>query len=134
MPLPSYRYVTRQIVDGILAITVTEPQLQSDQLADGMRKEFLEIVGAVKAANVVIDLRRVKYIASAAFRPFLTLRRELHKTNGRIVLCGLSEPVAEIFLQLRLISDNKLYHAPFDTRPDVAASVAFLLEEAARKK
>jgi|SRR5581483_320345 len=126
MALPSYRYVGHRTESGILVLTVLEAQLQGDQLAETMRKEFLEIVSAAKATNVVIDMRRVKYIASASFRPFLSLRREMQKTKGRIVLCGLSQVVTETFAQLRLISNNKLFHAPFDSRPDVAASVAFL--------
>ena len=126
MALPNYRYVAKQNVEGILVLTVTESQLQGDQLADLMRKEILDLVSSEKANNVVIDMRRVKYIGSAVFRPFLSLRRELQKTNGKIVLCGLSQVVHETFSQLRLISTNKLFHAPFEARPDVAASVAFL--------
>jgi anti-anti-sigma factor len=134
MPTPSHRYISSQTLDGILVVTVNEAQLQGDQLAETMRRELLEVVATAKAANVVIDLRKVKYIASAAFRPFLSLRRELQKTKGKIVLCGLSTVVAETFLQLRLISNNKLYHATFESRPDVAAAVAFLTGKEAKEQ
>ena len=112
--------------DGVLVITITEPQLRGDALAETLRQELLDTVAHVSANSVVIDLGQVVHLSSAAFRPLLSLRRRLQETGGRMVLCALSPPVLEIFRLLRLISTSRSYSSTFDVEADVPAAVKFL--------
>ena len=55
--------------------------------------------GAVDAGAraLVIDFSAVDYISSAGLRVFLVLARRMRDLGGRLVLCGLGQPVRQVF-------------------------------------
>jgi anti-anti-sigma factor len=110
-----------------LVLTITEPQLQGDPVAEALREDLLAAVDRSGARSVVLDFRRVTYVSSVAFRPLLSLHRKLKQAGGRLVLCGMNERVAEIFHVTRLISTSGTSAAPFESHPDAPAAVASLV-------
>jgi anti-anti-sigma factor len=114
------------VQDGALVLTVEESQFHGDPLAEKVRQEFLSALADSGLNLVVIDLHKVEYISTAAFRPLLSLRRKLQDSSGRMVLCGLSDLVREVFQVLRLITTSRSYPATFEVQPDVPAALAFL--------
>jgi anti-anti-sigma factor len=122
----SYQHVSLETVDGVLVVTLNEPQLRGDKMADALRQELLAVVGTKSGQRVVISFQKVDYVFSAAFRPFLSLRRRLQDTGGRLVFCNLTPGVSEVFQVVRLISADGTSPAPFDVKPDVSAALAFL--------
>jgi anti-anti-sigma regulatory factor len=81
----------------------------------------------------VLDFQGVTYLSSVAFRPLLSLHRKLKERGGRLVLCGMSERVAEVFYVTRLVSAAGTPAAPFDLQADVPAAVASLYRGTAAK-
>ena len=49
------------------------------------------------ARDLVVDLAGVEYISSAGLRVLLVLAKRLRSLHGRVVLCGLGEPVRQVF-------------------------------------
>jgi anti-anti-sigma factor len=47
--------------------------------------------------SVVVDFDRVEYISSAGLRVFLLLAKRMRDLRGRLVLCGMPEPVRQVF-------------------------------------
>ena len=131
MSQPSYSHFTTQTLDGVLVLTITEPQVHGDALADRLRQDFLAAVDQTAARKIVIDFRNVTYISTAAFRPLLSLRRKLEQAGGRMVLCNLAPLVLEVFQVLRLTSTSRSYPATFDVQPDLATAVASVQNEGA---
>jgi anti-anti-sigma factor len=119
--------------EGVTVATINETQVTGDAVAEKLRQQFLALVTDAGARKIALDLQKVQYMASAAFRPFLSLNRKMQEVKGRLVLCNLTPVVRTIFEQMRLISSNPLYHATFDTQPDVAAAVAFLNRDAGQR-
>ncbi|HZT80854.1 MAG TPA: STAS domain-containing protein [Gemmataceae bacterium] len=122
MPENPYRHSECSLV----VMRVTEAQLQGDALSDALREDLLGAVDRSGAAHVVIDFGAVTYLASVAFRPLLSLHRKLKERGGRLVLCGMSPVVAEVFYVTRLVSTKGSSAAPFEMQPDVPAAVASL--------
>lgn len=133
MPESPYSHFTTQTLDGVLVLTITEPQVHGDALADRLRQDFLAMVEQTAARRIVIDFRNVTYLSSAAFRPLLSLRRKLEEVGGHLVLCNLTPLVLDVFQILRLASTSRSYPATFEVQPDVAAAVAFLQQAGAEK-
>ena len=79
--------------------------------------------------RVVIDLQHARYLSSVAFWPLLSLRRQLLDAGGRLVICGLSGDIEDVFMTTKMISPGGEVDAPFEVAPDAAAAVARLLEE-----
>ena len=46
---------------------------------------------------VVLDCENLSYISSAGLRVILLTAKTLEKRNVKLVLCALSEPIAEVF-------------------------------------
>jgi anti-anti-sigma factor len=120
-------YSSPKFDNGVLVITITEPQLRGDAVAEGLRTEFINAVQQHKASKVAIDLSKVEMFTSVGFRPLLSLRRMLHENNGRMILCGLRPLTEEAFKVTRLIGTGG-QAAPFETQPDVHAAVAALVK------
>jgi len=87
---------------GILVVTITEAKIQGEDIADTLRREMLAILDSSGATRIVIDFQHAQYISSAAFRPLLAVHRKLQNRGGRIVLCGLSPAVGDIFYTTRM--------------------------------
>ena len=47
--------------------------------------------------NVLIDLCNIIYISSAGFRALLLAHKQMHATEGKIVICGLSPELRRVF-------------------------------------
>jgi anti-anti-sigma factor len=110
----------------ILVLRIEAAQFTGDTLAEAMRDDLLTRFSRAGARHVVVDFRPVDYLSSAGFRPLLSLLKEVRAKGGRMVLCGLSPEIEEIFRHTRLISTSGATPAPFEVQPDVAAAVAEL--------
>lgn len=67
--------------------SVTSPPTQDRLLALVERGE----------SRLVLDLAQLDYVSSAGLRVFMLVAKKLKSLNGRVVLCGLQEPIREIF-------------------------------------
>jgi anti-anti-sigma factor len=112
---------------GVLVLTVTEPSIEGEALADRLRQEMLEAVERAGVKWVVIDLNQARYVSSIAFWPLLSLRRRLQQEQGgRLLICGLTGAVADVFQTTRMVSAAGSADAPFEVATDRAEAVALL--------
>jgi anti-anti-sigma factor len=127
MSEPQQQHLKAALDQGVLVLTVLNSQLHGDALAESIRQEALDMVEQTGATRVAVDLRFVKSMSSAAFRPLLSLRRRLQELNGRLVLCGMNPDIAHVFQVTRLVGTGP--SAPFVSEPDTAAAIARLRQE-----
>lgn len=113
----------------VLVLRINETQVKGDSLADALRDELLAAYLQSNAHHVVVDFQKVTYMSSAGFRPLLSLVRQVRSRQGRLVLCGLSPEVHEVFTVTRLIGTAGSAPATFDVEADVPAAVAWLDRE-----
>jgi anti-anti-sigma factor len=111
---------------GILILTVTRSSIEGDEVAQALREQILAEVERTQANRVVIDLQHARYVSSIAFWPLLSLRRHLLGAGGRLMICGLTHDVQDIFTTTRMISTDGSPDAPFEVAADQAAAVARL--------
>lgn len=52
---------------------------------------------ADKPTRMLVDLGGIAYVSSAGLRVFLMLAKKLQKAQGRLVLCGMSTAVKDVF-------------------------------------
>jgi anti-anti-sigma factor len=126
MSEPHYRHISCRTDGDVLILTVKESHLQTDDLADGVRKEMAQAVEHYQLNKLVLDFQEVRYFGSAGFRPLLSMVRKLRDLNGRMIFCNLCLAVQEIFQITRLIHTNRSTLAPFETAPTLAEALAQL--------
>src|SRR5262249_26210374 len=126
MSAPNYRHLKVRLEQQVLVLSVTTPQLRGDELADELGAELLDAVACHATHRVVLDLAAVQYLSSVTFRPLLQLYARINELHGRVVLCSMSEVVAEVLQLTRMVSTSGSHSAPFEQQPDVPAAVASL--------
>jgi anti-anti-sigma factor len=126
MAEPMYTQLKCEVQHGVLVLTITQPQVEGDDTAEALRDEMLRAVTSTGLRKVVVDFRNTKYISSVAFRPLLSLRKKLQELNGRLLLCGLTQVVGEVFYTTRMATTAGSSSAPFEIEADAAAAVAHL--------
>jgi anti-anti-sigma factor len=117
-------------VGDILVLTIHDHQVEGDTIAEELRTTMLRALEASSCKNVVIDLQHIQYISSAAFRPFLSLRRSLMERGGRLVLCGLNPVVGDIFFTTRMVDTEGNPGRIFELRANVPEAIASLQNRA----
>jgi anti-anti-sigma factor len=118
--------LTSRIDEGVLVVMFTTRHIQDEKVSEAILHELTALIEQHRARKLVIDFQNIKYISSVAFRPLLNIRRKLNELGGRLVLCGLSQVVGDVFYTTKLFSPDGSFAAPFELASDAAASVARL--------
>jgi anti-anti-sigma factor len=112
---------------GVLILTIVQPSIQGEEVAQTLREEMMTAVTGAGVNRVVVDLQHTRYLSSVAFWPLLNLRRQLLDAGGRLIICGLSGDVEDVFASTKMISTGGEVDAPFEVAPDAVTAVAQLL-------
>ena len=78
-------------------VTVLSPVGRIDTTTSGRLEDTLRqnVDGGVR--DLLVDLAGIEYISSAGLRVFLVLAKRMKDLRGRLVLCGMREPVRQVF-------------------------------------
>jgi anti-anti-sigma factor len=117
-----------EVDQSILVLTILRRQIEGEEMVQELKDELLASVTRSGVARVVLDLQNTLYVSSVAFWPLLALRKHLQEQNGRLILCGLTGGVHDVFTTTRMVSDDGS-SAPFEMAADCAAAVTRLREE-----
>ncbi len=98
-------------------VTVIAPFGRIDTTTSRAVEEAVKHAVDAGARDLVVDFAGVEYISSAGLRVFLVLAKRMRDLQGRLVLCGLPEPVRQVF---RLAGFMPL----FRVEPSLDAAVA----------
>lgn len=79
------------------AVTVVTPIGRLDSTTSPTLDERLAAIVAGGARRLVIDFSQVDYISSAGLRVMLVLAKKLKDGHGALALCGMPDPVREVF-------------------------------------
>ena len=78
-------------------VTVLEVKGRVDSNTAPALGERLTMLFATPSQRLVLDMRNLEYISSAGFRVLLLAARRAEEVTGRLVLCGLSGKVQQLF-------------------------------------
>lgn len=84
----------KDLVGSVTVLAVTG-RLDSTT-APTFGEQLLSVLNALQC-HVVLDLRQLEYISSAGFRVLLVAAKRAEKNESRLVLCGVSGKVRQLF-------------------------------------
>jgi anti-anti-sigma factor len=119
-------YLDTEIEQGVLVLTILRRQIEGEDIAAGLKEDLLAAVTRHGLNKVVLDLRNTRYVSSIAFWPLLRLRQHLNDQEGRLIICGLSGAVEEVFTTTRMVSASGSLDAPFEMAADRDMAIARL--------
>jgi anti-anti-sigma factor len=124
MAEPQYRLLYVNTEGDVLVLTIALEQVEGDTVSMALQRELLAATTAAGARRVVVDFQNVCYISSVAFSPLLALRRYLNENQGRLMVCGLTSMVGDIFYTTKMVDPSGKLRAPFEMQPDVPSALA----------
>ena len=124
-------HLASRLDQGVLVVTFTTRDIQDERVAEAILHELVALLDESHCRKLVIDFQNIKYISSVAFRPLLGVRRKLHEMGGRLLLCGVSKVIGDVFYTTKLVSTDGSFSAPFEMEADAATAVARLNNEEA---
>jgi anti-anti-sigma factor len=122
------RYVGRRLVsslkmaafhtssDGNLRILAVSGRLDSQSRKD-LRDTIQSLLEGENSGDVLVDLERLDYMASAGFRELFLVGRYVSRQGGRLAVCSLRGEVKRVF---ELACFDTAYPV-FDTRREALA-------------
>lgn len=78
-------------------ITVLAPSGRIDTNTSATLDAAVREVVDAGARALVVDFAGVEYISSAGLRVLLVLAKRMRELQGRLVLCGMGQPVRQVF-------------------------------------
>jgi anti-anti-sigma factor len=78
-------------------VTVLAPHGRIDTTTSPALDEAVRRTVDEGARALLIDFRGVDYISSAGLRVLLVLAKRMREVGGRVVLCGMGQPVRQVF-------------------------------------
>jgi anti-anti-sigma factor len=125
-PSPHFDHLRVSNHNDVLVLTFLDAELSADETVHSLRMEVLTAISDPAVCKVIIDLQHVRYLGSAAMRPFLTLKHKLKERGGRVVLCGLAPVLLEVLRVTRLVAQDHGLTGIFESVSDVPAALARL--------
>jgi anti-anti-sigma factor len=89
-------------INEVTVVKFTHRELLNDAEIDTVG-DLLTRLPEAGCTKIVIDLASVYRMTSAMVGKFVALREKVRAADGRLVLCGLQPPIAEVFRILQLL-------------------------------
>jgi anti-anti-sigma factor len=99
----TFRHISVREDRGVLILTLALERISSYEVAEAMGRELIDAVREKTAPKVVVDMSKLTYMSSVGYGPLITLRSRVRAEGGRIILCGLSGVVKDVFEATRLL-------------------------------
>lgn len=127
MPLRDFKPALFTVEDRppILIATVTRTSLSEEDNIEQFGFELNKTIESYDRKWLALDLGNVTLLTSSAMGKLIALHRHLHRSEGRLVLCRLSNNVDTV-LKTAKLSDY------FHIKTNVEDAVNLLLEESSK--
>lgn len=105
MPLPDRpAYITLKEHGDVLVVGFTMRMLNDEENIEQLGQELFSLVEQFNWLKLVLDMTNVEHVTSSVLGKLITLHRKLHRSQGRLVLFGLSPGVDSILRTTKLLT------------------------------
>ena len=124
----TFRHISVREDRGVLILTIELARISSYEAAEAMGRELIDAVQGKPAPRVVVDLSKLAYMSSVGYGPLITVRSRVRAEDGRLILCGLSGVVKDVFEATRLLINPQSPKSLFEFTHTLDEAVALLAE------
>ena len=90
----------RLVVDDVGDVTVVnfvDKKILDEQNIQMIGDDLFRLVDELGRRKVLLNFSNVEFMSSAALGKLIRLHQRLHSIGGKLVLCGISKSILEIF-------------------------------------
>ena len=84
-------------VADVILVEFLMPGIHDGPEIDEISEELHEMIGRSTSKRMIIDLARVRFMASRALSLLVNLKQLVDIHHGQLLICGLREQVQQIF-------------------------------------
>lgn len=95
-------FMTLEERGPVVVAHITRSKLSEEQNIEELGQEFSTLVEHFGCRLLAVDLRLVTVMTSAALGKLISLHRNLHRRDGRLVVCGVHGMVEDVMLTSKL--------------------------------
>lgn len=118
-------YFTFQSLGPVVVARCLLPQLSDDENIEPIGQELLTLVGKYECRQLILDLSDVEYMTSSMVGKLIRVHRQMHREDGKLVLCQLTPTVDDILRSSRLLT----YFNVVPTLEEAAAEFAEFIND-----
>ncbi len=95
-------YFTISEDGAVVVLHITRASLSEEDNIEHLGQELTMLVDQFGCRLLVINFEIVTLITSAALGKFIALHRNLHRREGRLALCGVTDMMADVLSATKL--------------------------------
>ena len=98
------RFFEAAASSGSVVATFFPGRLDEEHNVEELGQSLFQLIDQYGYRQVALDLTQTSFVTSAVLGKLITLHRRLHRADGRLVLCGLQQPVETVMRRSNLLS------------------------------
>ena len=117
-------FMTLEERSPVVVVHLSRPDLSEEANIEELGREFSTLVDHFGCRLLAVNMQDVKVVTSSALGKLISLHRKLHRSAGRLVVCGVQGMVKDS-MEISRLSDY------FTMAPTTDDAVALLNEPSA---
>ena len=95
-------FMTLEERGPVLVAHISRHQLSEEENIDELGREFNTLIEHFGCRRLAVNLQAVTLVTSAALGKLISLHRNMHRRDGKLVVCGVHGMVLDVLLAARL--------------------------------
>jgi anti-sigma B factor antagonist len=107
------RLIVEDIGD-IAVVNFVDKKILDEQNIQMIGDDLFRLVDELGRRKILLNFANVQYMSSAALGKLIRLHQRLHSIGGKLVLCGISKDLYDVFVitkldkMLTIVKDDKI--------------------------
>lgn len=89
-------------IGDIAVVNFVDKKILDEQNIQAIGEDLFRLVDELGKKKIVLNFGNVEFLSSAALGKLITLNRKLQGARGKLILCGISKEIREVFEITRL--------------------------------
>ena len=94
---PRRRRLEVEDVDGIAVVHFVDKKILDEQNIQMIGDDLFRLVDELGRRKLLLNFANVEFMSSAALGKLIRLHQRLNQVGGKLILCGISKSILEIF-------------------------------------
>jgi anti-sigma B factor antagonist len=97
MSISPQQHLRVEIITGVTLVSIVDNDLLAEEVIMEVGEQLIRLVEEQGETKLVISFRDVRYMSSAMVGQLVKLHKKVVKVGGRMILCGFSPTLREVF-------------------------------------
>jgi anti-sigma B factor antagonist len=83
--------------DDVAVVNFVDKKILDEQNIQMIGDDLFRLVDELGRRKILLNFRNVEFLSSAALGKLITLNRKVQAVRGKLILCGISAEIKEVF-------------------------------------